>query len=90
MRKWLMLVIAIRKRLIINGTNKKNVLLMTCYIRNTESWLQAYPNATDQQILRFFNRHHNNIYELLPGSQSSCFKKFQEQFNSYLQLSYNA
>jgi hypothetical protein len=79
-RYWLKKIIVIRKKLIREGKSLTNQAKNNNIIERLETWLNAFPNASDTQVIKFIQRNWYEIKYLIPGNKagSSIFLEMQK------------
>lgn len=79
-RDFILKAIRIRKRLMDQGYSKLNP--QGCHLRmnKLKGWLDFYPNATDEQVAKFFAFRADYILYILPGERCTAHKKLLTQF----------
>lgn len=80
-RDFVLKVIRIRRRLILNQHSKLNTVQCFNLMRAMKIWLEAYPHATEEQLARFFLRHSIDILYIIPGQGCTAHDKLITQFN---------
>jgi ribosomal 50S subunit-associated protein YjgA (DUF615 family) len=73
-------IISIRKRLIKEGKSFTNVAKNYAIIQRLEIWLNAFPNANEQQLCNFVKRNWHDVKYLIPGNKAgqSIFIELQQ------------
>ncbi len=77
---------AIRMRERVIDLKRSNRNDMECWlaIKCIKPWLDAYPNATPQQVARHLKRHYNAVQCLLPGGDAPNALAMQQEFHAIL------
>jgi len=83
-RDLLLKIIRIRRHLIRAGVSYKNVVRCQQYINKLESWLQAYPKATERQVLKWARGHSEKILFLAPSGAHPAHQSLIEKINQTL------
>ena len=82
-RDFILKAIRIRKRLMHDGYSKLNRQACNVKMHKMKAWLDFYPNATEEQVSKFFFFHAENIRYILPGESCTAHNKL---INQYTQL----
>lgn len=80
-RQFILKVIRIRKRLILNGHSRANAMQCFTRMRKMENWLSFFPNASEENMRKFFLRHTIDILYLIPGERCTAHEKLLKEFN---------
>ena len=85
-RDFVLKTIRIRRRIMDQGHSKINP--MQCYSRmkSMEDWLKFYPQATEEQLQKFFVRNSINILYILPGRRCVAHEKLINQFTELYEM----
>jgi len=84
MRETILSVIRIRRHLIRTNQSYKNVVRCQQYINKLEIWLQAYPKATERQVLKWARGHADKILFLAPSGAHPAHQPLIEKINQTL------
>jgi len=86
MKRFVMAIIYIRNRLIKSGKSHKNEAIMIYNINFLTRHLESI-NYSDEQLVKFFYRHSDKIFSLIPGEKNKCGKGLLKRYNNYYNLS---
>jgi hypothetical protein len=78
-------MIAMRKRLVHEGKSGWCTMEVTEAIKRFEPWLDAYPNATDNQVTRHILRNRNALRVIMPGKQHPAHETYKEELIQIIQ-----
>ncbi len=85
LRKHIESTIRQREFLIRKHYSKRDVMRINGILKPLKNWLQAYPNASDENVLNWASRHAAHIDFLIPGNEAGKTrrKEFYELINAY-------
>ena len=86
MKRFILSLVYIRKRLMNSGKSKKDAFKMASNIDFLEKHLHAI-NYSNDQLIRFFSRHADKIYSIMPGEESKCGPLLHKKYSYYLTIS---
>lgn len=69
-RQYALKIIALRKMLIRKRKSQLNEVKCWLAIRSLEPWLNAFPNATPDQVTAHLRRHLGAVLTILPGADA--------------------
>lgn len=78
-RKWIKLVIKMRRTLIRRGVSNVNQVKVIEYVTKIESWIACW-KPTEQQMRNYLLSHEQMVWYIMPGPGSGSYDTLRREF----------
>lgn len=77
-------LLRMRKKMLKDGTCKKNTMLVQKAINKFQIYLEFFPNASDESLRNYCIVNYTYLMVLMPGRTSNAYETFHKSLIKYL------